>query len=187
MGHVLEKTQADDRRTNKRISSLWSIAASDNTSNSVRIYGKVNQQQLTNRKIGKAVKHLFIFVLVFLICWLPFSVLLFTTYLVGEIYDNYWDEVALMFLYSNSCINPLLYASMSCRYRESIKEIFKSFRKDNWYVRLSISHVTEYTRIMSSVINYYEVFFSCLYDKTVITLLILLQIGAKKEKNPLSI
>lgn len=74
--------------------------------------------------IRKAVKKLLLIVVVFSVCWLPLSVIFTASFIVPiDTKHGYWDEVALMFLYGNSAVNPAIYAAVCGRYRKSLKEI----------------------------------------------------------------
>ncbi|XP_071816556.1 alpha-2 adrenergic receptor-like [Apostichopus japonicus] len=79
------------------------------------------------KRIGKIVWNLFVFVSVYLICWLPVHVLFVWRLIVFVGDESFWDEIALFFLYANSALNPFIYANMNLRYRKYFTEVLQSF------------------------------------------------------------
>ncbi|XP_034066661.1 trace amine-associated receptor 8a-like [Gymnodraco acuticeps] len=81
----------------------------------------------------KAARTLGVVVLVFLICFFPY----YTPSLIGEdIETNSSNSIVLWLLYFNSCLNPLIYASLYPWFRKSIKlivtlKILKSYSCDS--------------------------------------------------------
>ncbi|XP_034066660.1 trace amine-associated receptor 8a-like [Gymnodraco acuticeps] len=81
----------------------------------------------------KAARTLGVVVLVFLICFFPY----YTPSLIGEdIETNSSNSIVIWLLYFNSCLNPLIYASLYPWFRKSIKlivtlKILKSYSCDS--------------------------------------------------------
>lgn len=72
--------------------------------------------------------------LLFVVCWLPFQVSTFLdTLLRLEVLSGCWDEhvvdvftqIATYVAYSNSCLNPLVYAVVGKRFRKKSREVYQ--------------------------------------------------------------
>ena len=78
-----------------------------------------------NQKKGRATKIVIIVIFCFLLCWLPIQVI-FMLQIFGDYPDTIAGIIAQMLAnclaYFNSCMNPILYAFLSSRFRQSFKQ-----------------------------------------------------------------
>ncbi|KAM4662708.1 B2 bradykinin receptor-like [Discoglossus pictus] len=118
----------------------------------------------------KATMLVFAVLLVFIICWLPYHIVIFVDTLllfrIGETCEvvsflTIGTQISSYCGYSNSCLNPLLYVIVGNHFRKKTKEVYEQFkarrdRKQSAYqidysgdtVRTSISMGTTKNRIV---------------------------------------
>ncbi|KAJ8047665.1 Histamine H1 receptor [Holothuria leucospilota] len=86
----------------------------------------IERRRKENKKLRKAAISLILFVLVYIICWLPFYLVSIATSFSD--YSLNWiqaEQLTYMILLSNSCINPIIYPFMNARFRKGLKRFFK--------------------------------------------------------------
>ncbi|KAJ8038958.1 5-hydroxytryptamine receptor [Holothuria leucospilota] len=77
---------------------------------------------LEHRRIKKTARHLFVFVLVFFLCWMPFYITATVSCFVPPSDAlTQAQQVTSVILWSNSLVNPFLYAAMSQAYRDFLR------------------------------------------------------------------
>lgn len=79
---------------------------------------KNTAKQAFNRD-RKAAKSLFILVLTFGMCWMPFEITALVSTICGGCVNPTWYEVTFWLLWINSTINPVLYPLLHSRYRRA--------------------------------------------------------------------
>ncbi|KAM8811162.1 C-C chemokine receptor type 8-like [Eudromia elegans] len=94
-----------------------------------------NLQKCKNRNKIKAIKMIFIIVIVFFLFWAPFNIALFldslqSLFLINDCKASYWIALALQLTESISfihcCLNPVIYAFAGVMFKAHLKGIFQS-------------------------------------------------------------
>ena len=75
------------------------------------------------KKDHRAARSLFIFVIVFAICWMPYEVLATVQTVCGDCVDSVLFEFVFWILWLNSTLNPLLYPLLHTRYRKAFAKL----------------------------------------------------------------
>ncbi|XP_071090793.1 histamine H3 receptor-like [Haliotis cracherodii] len=73
----------------------------------------------------KAARSLFILVLVFGVCWLPFEILALVKSVCGDCVDPVLYEVSFWILWLNSTVNPALYPLLHRRFRSAFIQLLR--------------------------------------------------------------
>ena len=76
----------------------------------------------------RAARSLFILVLVFALCWMPYEVLALIVAVCPTCVDPLLFEVSFWLLWANSTINPILYPLLHRRFREAFFTIVRKVR-----------------------------------------------------------
>ncbi|KAG1682050.1 QRFP-like peptide receptor [Nymphon striatum] len=89
--------------------------------------GTLRRQEINRRKIAKMV---IVVALAFAICWTPyFTISMVTQYHPVNYFEhqNYYFTMLCinLFAFTNSCVNPFIYACMSVRFRNGFKSILR--------------------------------------------------------------
>lgn len=83
-----------------------------------------DQHKTSLRRDRKAARSLFIFVIVFAICWMPYEILAtVSTICGGNCINSTLFELTFWILWLNSTINPILYPMLHSRYRIAFYKI----------------------------------------------------------------
>lgn len=78
------------------------------------------------KKLRKAALCLILFVMVYVICWLPFYLVsIATSFSDFSLNLVQAEQLTYMILLSNSCINPLIYPFMNIRFRKGVFRLMK--------------------------------------------------------------
>ncbi|XP_013806191.1 C-C chemokine receptor type 8-like [Apteryx mantelli] len=94
-----------------------------------------NLQKCKNRNKIKAIKMIFIIVIVFFLFWAPFNIALFldslqSLYLINDCKVSYWIALALQLTetvsFIHCCLNPMIYAFAGVMFKAHLKGIFQS-------------------------------------------------------------
>lgn len=108
------------------------IGRHENISHSAVEYNSTTTGGTERRSMSKnikAAKTIAILVSAFLICWMPYTLVSSASILCGKkCYDNTPDEVitlTLLLAYTNSALNPFLYAFHNRDFRESFRRLLK--------------------------------------------------------------
>ncbi|MBN3323557.1 BKRB2 protein, partial [Atractosteus spatula] len=98
-------------------------------------------------------------VLVFLVCWVPFHIvmLLDTLFHYQAISGCHWEDIldvgeqiSTYLAYSNSSLNPILYVIVGKQFRKKAKGLFRQI--SSWDVKGKVSQVSKFT----STLKYFE-------------------------------
>jgi hypothetical protein len=127
---TIRKSRLNDEKVNRHLYS--NNCSRVKTNNSIHEELSLNdQQQLGRREITAEVRitrSLAIVIGCFICCWLPF----FTLYIIRAVCHCLSFNAIEFFVwlgYSNSSINPVLYAILNKNFRLAFKNIFLSLRK----------------------------------------------------------
>ncbi|PIK42948.1 putative histamine H3 receptor-like [Apostichopus japonicus] len=104
----------------------FNVAANKSTDEDVLDFSSIIDDKRKS-KLRRIARNLFILLLVYLICWMPIHGLLLIQ-LFGVNQPILLYHVAILLLYSNSAINPLIYAVTSPQYRNGMLRIICPWR-----------------------------------------------------------
>ncbi|CAH1777874.1 unnamed protein product [Owenia fusiformis] len=107
-------TTSDNAPTSSRTMSLPQGAI-------IRNQNKANQIVL--RRDRRAARSLSILVVVYFMCWCPYTIMTFIESVTPDTVDKDLYEAANFLLWVNSACNPFLYALMSARFRKNFKQL----------------------------------------------------------------
>ncbi|CAI9738561.1 prolactin-releasing peptide receptor-like [Octopus vulgaris] len=93
-----------------------------------------NRDQLATRVKMKVVSMLFVIVVLFGLCWIPFTI--FQLFLIheGEYLSFSYVRSTLTWLFlqwlalAHTCVNPIIYGFMNENFRDDLKELLKESR-----------------------------------------------------------
>ncbi|KAK3091311.1 hypothetical protein FSP39_018840 [Pinctada imbricata] len=75
------------------------------------------------KKDRKAARSLFIFVIIFAVCWMPYEVLATVQTVCGGCVNKHLFEFVFWMLWLNSTVNPFLYPLLHTRYRKAFAKL----------------------------------------------------------------
>lgn len=95
---------------------------SDSTSRVSVSIRRSNVKKLTARKLRKVASNLFVLVITYLLCWCPANVLATITGLSSLYVSQIVINAAVLLVYFNSVINPIIYAFVNPKFRQAMVE-----------------------------------------------------------------